>query len=327
MSYRFTWLASAAAIISLTRPAIPQSANFGGPISGFVYSHVSRMIRPLFGVPGATYAGEAVMKEVDSASIAPDGVWAFIAKQGRSGGFVGGLSALSPSALAVEGLIDAVDRVAWSRDGSYALLYSTSGNELQRVRFSTSGASADPPLDLSPFGAVTVMAIDPTGQNIAFGIAGSGLYFFNPGQSPTRVAAMSQPVALAFDATGANLYAADLGQGQIVEFNPGAGPFVFASLTQPNGSTANPVGLAVSGGSRYLLLADSAGQAVRVYDTATQNLVNTISLAFAPSRLEAVSSSPSFLLNGGNSGESLLILDASQAPGVYFVPAPKEARK
>ena len=327
MSYRFIWLASAAAVISLTRPAIPQSANFGGPISGFVYSNTSRMIRPLFGVPGATYAGAALMKGVDWASIAPGGAWAFIIRHGHGGGFVGGLSALSPSALAVDGLIAPVDRVAWSRDGSYALVYSAPGNVLQRVRFSAGGASADAPLDLSAFGAVMSLAIDPTGQNIAFGVAGSGLYFFPAGQSPTRIAALSEPAAIAFDTTGANLYAADSGQGEIVEFDAGAGPFVFAALAQPDGSTFQPVGLAVSGGGRYLLLADGAGQAVRVYDTASHNLVNSISLAFAPTRLEALSSNPAFLLNGSNSQESLLILDASQVPSVYFVPAPHEARK
>lgn len=327
MAYRFTRLASAAALLLLTRPAIPQSANFGGPISGFVYSPTSRMIRPLLGVPGATYAGPSVMKAIDWASIAPGGTWAYITRQGKGGGFVGGLSTLSPTAVAVNGLIGGVDRVAWSRDGSYALVYSTSGSQLQRVRFSTGGASADPPIDLTPFGTPVALAIDPTGQNIAFGVAGSGLYLFTAGQSPVLVSAMSQPVAIAFDATGLFLYVADLGQEQIVEFNSGAGPFPFASLVQPDGSILHPVGLAVSGEGQYLLVADSAGQAVRVYATTTQSLMNTISLAFAPSHLEALSSEPSFLLNGGNDQESLLILDAGQAPSVYFVPATHEARK
>ena len=325
MSDRFIRLGPAVVLIMLTGSAYPQSPSFAGPTSGFVFGRVSRTIQPLLGVPGSTYLGPSVLKEVDYASVAPGGAWAFIAKSRRSS-FVRGLADPSATPVSVDGLIGAVDHVAWSRDGSFGLLYSSSGNLLQRVQLSTSSATADPPVDLSPWGHADTLAIDPTGQSISFGVSGSGLFLFRAGQSPVQISAVSQPVAIAFDDTGLRLYAADLDRQQILEFDSGAGPVVFASLAQPDGSVFHPVGLGVSAGGRYLVLADSAGQAVRVYEIASQTLTNSIPLDFAPTRLEALSSRPTFVLNGDNRQEWLMILDAQQTPVVYFAPAAREAR-
>jgi DNA-binding beta-propeller fold protein YncE len=219
-------------------------------------------------------------------------------------------------------MIDQVDRVLWNSDGSYALLYSSSGNRLQRVRFSDT-AVADAPVDLSPWGQATTLAIDPAGQRIAFGAAGSGLYLFQAGQPPFPLSSMASPAAAAFDGTGQRLYAVDLDQLQIVEFDSGSSASVFASLAPADGPAVKPVGLAVSGGGRYLILADSAAQSVRVYETASRSLTNTIPLDFMPSRLEALSTG-TFLLNGDNSNEWLLVLDARQIPSISFVPANQE---
>jgi len=307
----------------LTPPAHAQSPVFNGPVGGFIYRHDSQTVRPLVGIPGATYLASSVLSGVDSASVAPDGKWAFIIKSGRSV-FVQGLPAATPVETSPDGLIQGVDRIAWNRDGSFALFYSSSGNQLQRVHLSDSSVSADPPIDLSPWGQAAVLAIDPTGRQIAFGVSGSGLYLFNAGQSPAPLSSMAKPVALAFDDTGTRLYAADLDQQQIVEFDPGSGPVQFASLAQPDGSVLNPVGMAVSAGATYLMLADNATRSVRVYETASQNLVNTITLDFAPTRLDALTTGPTFLLNGDNSQEWLLVLDARQIPSISFVPASQE---
>jgi hypothetical protein len=311
------------AILSLPGgPVNAQSTSFHGPISGFVYSRASRTVRPLFGIPGATHIGSTLLDEVDSASIAPGGKWALIAKGGHTS-FMRGLSDLAPVESSPDGVIDAVDRVLWNRDGSYALLYSSSGNRLQRVRLSDTGAIADRPVDLSPWGQAIALAIDPAGQQIAFGVEGLGLYLFGPGQSPALLSSMASPAAAAFDGTGRRLYAVDLDRQRIAEFDSGSSVWEFASLARPDAPAVNPVGLAVSGDGRYLMLADSAAQAVRVYETASGSLTNTIPLDFTPSRFEALSPG-TFLLNGDNRNEWLLVLDGRQLPSISFVPANRE---
>jgi len=309
--------------LSLSGPASAQSANFHGPIRGFVYSRISKTVRPLFGVPGATYIGASLLTGADFASIAPSGKWAVITQDGQTS-CLRGLSDLAPTATAPDGLINAADSVRWTPDGTIALLYSSAANQLQRVRFSDTAATADAPVDLSSWGQVSALAIDSAGQQVAFGVAGSGLYLFRTGQSPALLSSMAKPVAAAFDGTGRRLYAVDLDQSQIMEFDSGSNGVVFASLVQADGSVITPMGTAISGDDRYLVLADSAAQAVRVYEMSSGNLTNTIPLDFSPSRFEALSAG-TFLLNGDNGSEWLLVLDARQAPNVSFVPASPES--
>jgi hypothetical protein len=261
-----------------------------------------------------------VLTDVEWASIAPGGEWALVTRDGRSS-LVRGLAEEAPAQGAA--LIDSIDRGVWTRDASFAVVYSSLQGRLQRVKLARD-ASADAPIDLPAPGRLTALAIDPSGRRIAFGIAGSGLYFWEADQSPALLSAMAQPAAAAFDETGRRLYVADLETQRILEFDSGSGPVEFAALTLPDGATVNPAGLAVSGNGRYLMLADRAGLAVRVYDTLSRTLANTIALDFAPTRLEPLSSTPTFLLNGDAGNEWLLILDAREAPGVSFVPANRE---
>jgi DNA-binding beta-propeller fold protein YncE len=254
------------------------------------------------------------------ASVAPGGRWAFIARAGHTS-FVRGLTNLAPLESSIDGLIDAVERIVWNHDGSSALLYSSSKSRLQRIQVSGNTIVADTPVDLSPWGRVTTLAIDPAGQQIAVGFAASGLYLFSAGQSPALLSPLGQPRAAAFDDTGRSLFVTDLDTRRILQFQSGAGVSEFASLAQPDGPDLNPVGLAVSSGGRYLMLADSTTRSIFVYETNSRSLANTIPLDFSPSRFEALSASPVFLLNGNDPKEWLLVLDASQTPVVYFVPA------
>jgi len=323
------WFHVYAPVALLALPSVPvkaQPASFQSPIAGFVFSGASKTVRPLLGIPGATHLEPAVLNRVDSASIAPGGSWAFITRAGHAA-FVSGLSANAPAESSVDGLIDRVDHVVWSRDGSFAVLYSSSGSRMQRVRFSDLAPLADAPVDLSPWGSVTTLAIDPAGQQIAVGFATSGLYLFNRGQSPALLLSVANPAVAAFDGTGQSLFAIDPDAQRIVQFQSGAGVSQFVSLVQPGGSALAPTGLAVSGEGRYLLLADSATRSVFVYEISSATLANTIPLSFAPSRFEALSAGPAFLLNGNDPKEWLLVLDASQVPAVYFVPAKGAERR
>lgn len=223
-----------------------QPASLQGPVAGFVFSPASRTVRPLLGIPGASYLAPPVLSLVDSASIAPGGKAAFITRSGKSA-FISGLSGLAPAESSIDGLIDPVDRVVWSRDGSFAVLYSSSGSQFQRVQLSSSRPLADAPVDIATWGRVTALAIDPTGQKIAVGFAASGLYLFTAGQSPALLLSTTRPACAAFDGTGQSLYAIDLDKEQIVQFQSGSGPLDFVSLAQPDGGSLNPRGLAVSG--------------------------------------------------------------------------------
>lgn len=305
-------------------PATAQSAAFDGPISGFVYNHAARSVRPLLGVPGALRIGPPLFKDIDFASVAPGANWAFISRGGRSF-FTHGVTGRKTVEYSVNGLIAAVDRIVWNRSGSAALLYSSAANQLQRIQLSASDVVADAPLDLSPWGKPAAIAIAPAGRQIAFGIAQSGIYVFTAGQSPALVSTAAQPAAAVFDNAGQNLYVVDLAQQQILKIGSDSSVSAFASLAQSNAPAITPVGLAVSGDDHYVFLADSAAKAVQVYEASSGNLATSLPLDFVPTRFEALSAAPTVLLNGDNSTEWLLVLDARQLPGLFFVPALPEA--
>jgi hypothetical protein len=314
--YRFVF---AIGFLAALAPAGAQPA-VQGPISGLVYT--SSSVRPLLGVPGSASTGPALMTGLQWASIAPGGNWAVISRRGRPTA-VGQVSGPVFFESRPAGLLSAINRAVWSRDGSYALLQSSISHQIQRVRFADGAAFADQPVSLLNLGEVTTMAIDASGSQMAFGISGpgAGLYLVKPGQTPALLSSMAQPAAAAFDSTGAALFAIDLDTQRILEFDNGAGPVQFSSLSSSEQPAPNPVGLAVSGTGRYLLVADSANRAVRVYDRVSHALANTLSLDFAPSRMDALSSGPTFLLNGDRPNEWLMVLDAADTPRTYFVPA------
>jgi hypothetical protein len=321
MKYLYLFAFSFAVLAIAVTPAHAQSSGFRRPAAGFVFSGSARSVRPLLGVPGSTYIGPPVLSDVDSASIAPGAPWAIAIRSGAATA-VHGLSATS-SESTIDGLaLATIDRVAWSRDGHFALLSSSSRNQVQRVRFSESGAQADAPADL-PAGNISALAIDTTGARMAVGVAGAGLYLVTPDQSPVLLAHTANAAAAAFSDAG-RLFAIDAEARRVWEFDGDAGPSEFARLDQPDGASLDAGGLAVSGGGRYLLMTDKSVRAVRVYEIASRTLVNTIPLDFTPTRMERLSAEPVFLLNGENSGEWLLVLDARETPRVYFIPAGRE---
>ena len=104
-------------------PATAQSAGFRGPISGFNDRQGSRTVRLLPGASGAAHLGTAIMNRLALASVGPDGKWALIAKDGRCV-LIRGLVSLAHAESSTDGLIDAVGRVPWTRDGQFEALFA-----------------------------------------------------------------------------------------------------------------------------------------------------------------------------------------------------------
>jgi hypothetical protein len=306
----------------LSLPVAAQNASVAGPQLGFVHLPAAHEIRPILGIPGSAVLGQPSWSQVDAASIAPGGAWAWTSAAGQST-FLCGLAGLSPVACPADGLLAAVDRLAWNRDGSAALLYSSSAGQLQRVRFSGGQPLADPALDISALGKVTSLALDLSAARMIFGVDGSGFYLWDGQQTPALLASTVQPGPAVFDESG-RLYAIDAAALRIFEIDPGSTPAVFADLRQPDGTRFDPAALAVSNGGGRLLLADHNGPGLCVYDTASGSLATVIPLNFTPTRLEPLSSGSIFLLNGEKRSEWLLGVDAGDTPRVFFVPAPEQ---
>ena len=62
--------------------ALGQDSNLAGPVSGFLVDEQARSIRPILGMPGSAYAGDASVTAFDFAAGAPDGRSAVISRSG-----------------------------------------------------------------------------------------------------------------------------------------------------------------------------------------------------------------------------------------------------
>src|SRR4051794_19410138 len=82
MRLRFNWIIGGLIAIPAA-PGFAQSGGFGSPTAGYIYSPAGRSVRPLMGIRGSSYIGSPVLSDIDSASIAPDGKWVFVTREGR----------------------------------------------------------------------------------------------------------------------------------------------------------------------------------------------------------------------------------------------------
>jgi hypothetical protein len=292
-----------------------------GPISGFLFDPPSHSIRPVVGIPGAAYLGNPVVRDLQFASVAPNGKWAL----GISGGavFITGLRDNTLSSRLEEVVIE-TDLVVWSLDSTAAVLYSPARGLLQTVRQLDATPRIDPPVDLSQLGGViTRVALDRTAQRIAVGIQNapvSGIYLISGVNSPVLLVGADDPGAMVFSEDG-NLYAANMRTPRITRLeNVSTLPVAPLFLDQQEG-LADIVGMALSRDGRRLYVASREKRTVCVYDTVDRSLLANLPLDAPPSVLEPLSGSDLFFLNTRGSTEEPILLVDTRSTAVYFVPA------
>lgn len=304
-------------LITLAIPLLGFAEDGGpirGPVAGFVFDRETRAIRPVLGVPGSSYLGASILSDADAASIAPDGSAALAVQQSRLI-VVKGIKTSSPEAIAVEGAIANPDLFAWSRTA--AVIYSSATRQAQIVKELGTSPAASAAIDLSGLPGV-VASIALHGDSILAGTEGGGVYLLARGQAARLIAAAQSPSALAL--VGSDLYFADRDSGSIWmvrDFENNSTAAVFAA------GIDSPVALHSSAGR--LFAASAGGRQLRTYDIATKAETSVLDLEFTPASFDFVGEPSLLLMARGVAGEQpYYLLDASQNPAVFFVPAGRE---
>ena len=308
-------------IISISAATLlAQEASLSGTISGWVFDSASRSLRPIIGIPGASYLGDPLVAGLDWAAVAPEGNHALALRAGDLYS-VRGLQS-NPAWTLIEGALPSPGRIAWSADASVAVLSSSVESRIQFVRNLGEGPVAGPPIDLP--GRVSALALDRAGERALVGIEAEqegGLYLVSPDGSPRLLAPLGRPAAIALAANDRDLFVADRASRQIWElrnFREEATPLLFAD---DGGGVTDAVGLALSRDGRLLFVASQSGKTLDAYALESRSLSSRSALDYEPSLLEPLSGRVLFLLKSRGSGnEPLLVLDTSREPTVYFVP-------
>ena len=291
------------------------AARVGGPVSGFVFDRQARALRPMMGVPGASYLGAALAAEVDAAAVSPDGTLALAASQDRLT-LVSGLQDLTPAFVAIEGAIGGVDRIVWSPDGALAAVYSSRDGRAQVLRKIAGKPETGAVVEAA--GAITALAVSSAGELLAG--AEDGVYLLTAGAAPRLVAAATRPSALAFRQK--DLFVADSGADRILLVEDFAGSP--AATTFDSGLGA-PVGLQMATDGKRLFAAGARDRLLRAYDAAGRYAIGQVELDCTPSELGAFGGRDVWLLNSDHSGtEPLYVGTGAGDPAAWFVPAGRE---
>jgi hypothetical protein len=306
---------------------LPAQPSLSGPVEALTFDAPTRSLRAVIGFPGAASFGPVLLDSLDFASVAPRQNYGIVFQSGNCL-FAAGLGSQAVSTVAIAGVAARPDGIAWSRDGSLAVLYSSAGRWFQTITGFPNAPVAGQMVDASNLGAsLTAVAVDATGKQIAIAISGDngGVYQTTGGQDLTTLVAMSKPMALSFSADAQTLYALDAGTLQVTAVSlSGHG---FQTLALPG--IANPVGIQSvqdSQNRQLLYVAAGSDRMLRILDVASQQIVTDVQLNFQPTSLDQFGSGSFVVASRSQSAKPLWLFASTPQPGAYFVPAIQLAR-
>jgi hypothetical protein len=303
------------------------SAGVAGPVTGFIFDAQLRAVRPMLGIPGAAYLGNAVAAGLNAASVAPDGSAALAVQQNGKLLLYTGLRGATPVVTALAGAIANPDHFAWTANSSAAAIYSSHAGQAQVLTALTNSPVAAAPIDLSSLpGPVAALAFD--GQRVILAVASAdsgGIYLAGAAASGMeRIAPAAGPSAIAL--AGSNLYFSDNQSQQIFQVQNYAATSATVSFANDSGINS-PAGLQVSADGQRLYVANAGNRKLAVYDIPSRTPIQSLDLNFIPTRLDRFGDSSVFLMNG--SGTEPLYVVRDGGPGqaaVYFVPSAAKPR-
>lgn len=313
--------------ITLSAGILPaQQASLAGPVEGFTFDAPTQSIRAITGMPGSALFGPALATGFDSGWVAPHANYAVAFLQGAYV-LVSGLDSATVTTTALDGGQGQAESIAWSADGSVAVLFSRSSNWLQVLSGLPAAPQFGPAVDLSTLGgALAGVAADPHGQNIAVAVQGSdgGIFLLAGPQSFTPLIQMANPQALTFSEDGSTLYILDGATLQLLAAGVQDGSVQALALDGLQDPSAIASGRDLQG-RQVVYIASGSDQILRLYDPAAQQVLVDLPLDFPPTSFTALGRHSFALSSRAQASDPLWVFEGAPQPAVYFIPAAQPA--
>jgi hypothetical protein len=301
---------------------LPAQENpLSGPMEGFAFDAATKSLRPILGSLGSASLGAPIFGGVTYASVAPHQNYA-LAFQGDHCVLVSAMGSDQVSILKLDGSFTVPEGVAWSGDGSTAILFSRTENWLQVLSGLPNAVHPGPMLSLSLLGgSLSAVTADLHGDHVAIGIAGdtAGVYQL-AGGAFSPLLSIARPTALAFSEDGKTLYALDTATNQLFEQNVSD----LSSRSWPLDSIHDAIAIGTGHDAALRAVIYVVGQAdrsVTVYDASTHEVLNSLQLGFEPSRMEPLGRNSFLLASRQRTDDTLWSFTNSPRPAAYFIPA------
>lgn len=295
-----------------------QQIGFGGPVEGYIFDPPTASLRAVAGFPGAASFGPALLSGLEFGSAAPQQNYA-VAFQSGNCVLVNSLDSGTLSTVPIPAATQRPDGIAWSADGSVAVLYSRSASWLQILSLLPGNPTASGYIDLSSLGGSLVsVAVDGKGQQVAIAIGGpaAGLYLMTASESFAPVLQLSNPVALSFSNDSTQLFAIDVASMQLAVVSLAS----FHSQMAPLDGLADPFALREAADQK-LYVASRSDRRLRVYDLSNLQALSDLPLSFAPTGIEQFGPNSFLVGSRTQATDPLWLLTNAAQPAAYFVPA------
>ncbi len=291
--------------------------QISGPVSGYIFDNSAHALRPILGIPGASLVGAPVDfgMDVASVSVSPRQNAAFVTATNGAFGLYR-IDAGAVTAVNIDGLWGAPDRIVFSPSGTAAALYV--GTAAQIITGLPDAPATAGSVDFSALGTPDALALSDDGT-VLLASAGTSVRMFGNLNDLGSIANIAAPALLAFAPGGHDAAVGDLSGTGITLFHDLTGSGDSHVLAAPDDSLRSASALAFSANRKALLVASSAGQSVIAFDVAAGDRTSI-----------ACSCSPTALIPMGNlfrlndlGRDPLWLLDAQQtsAARIVFVPA------
>jgi hypothetical protein len=299
-----------------------QQSPLAGPVEGFVFDAPTRSFRVISGALGAASLGSVLLGEFEFGAVAPRQNYAIAYKAGQCL-LVSGLGSTQQVSGMISDSCALPEGVAWSGDGSAAVLYSRTGNWFQVVTGLPTQAVVNASISATPLGgSLSAVSSDLQGARIFVGITGNsaGVYQVQSDQILAPVLPLAKPIALAISDDRQILFALDGAGNQIYEVS-------LADLSSQSWALSglqDPVAVRPARDAtqrQVLYVAGRGDQLLVAYDAASHAGIATVPLDFSPLVVEALGPHSFVLRSRVSDGDPLWSFMDTSEPTVYFVPA------
>jgi hypothetical protein len=314
---------SALAVLSVILPlgSLAGQTPVSGPMEGFVFDLPTNSLRPIIGFLGSASLGPAIFPKLNYASVAPQKNYAIAFQDGRCL-VVSGLDSEHVSTTTLSGEFSVPEGVAWSGDGSVAVLYSRTGNWVRTISGLPVSPNVASIMDVSSQGALSTAVADLHGEHVFIGVTGdnAGVFQITGDQNLLSLFSASKPISLALTEDGRKLYTLDGGSMQLSELNLADS----TSQAWPISDLEDPIAIqpARDAAQRQVIyVAGRKDQSLVVYNSSTHEIDSRVSLTFQPSGIEILGRNSYSLRPRVSYDDPLWSFRNSVQPMVYFVPA------
>lgn len=293
-----------------TKPDAPSVVQV--PVQGFVASQPA-MLRPILGLPGAVVLGDPLLLPDDATRILlpPGQAYALVE---RSGAEVMGLVSLSREGAgvwqAIEGAWFGANRIAFSPNGSAAVLYSGATKQVQFLAGLPQSPRVVRQLDVGSLGdaSVTALAVSDDAEVLLVGVSDGQLGTISSFDAAGPAAAsvkLGVPSNIRFLPRSRNALIADAGWNQILLLEDVSGDFRLRVLADDRQGVSAPADAQISGDGKRVFVANTGAGNVLVAEIDSGS-VAALACGCTPGTLERLPAASAFVLNGADSLSSWL---------------------